>query len=122
VTRISYREHFGAHLRSLRRARGLTQRGLAKRSGLSEDSIRRLEAGAFSASIETLRKLALGLEITLGTLFQSFEAFEVYEQVEPRRVVTDLLRYCNDRELELVLRVVRALLETVRRTHGLDPR
>ncbi|HLT35877.1 MAG TPA: helix-turn-helix transcriptional regulator, partial [Enhygromyxa sp.] len=45
---------FGRHVRSLRRARGMTQEVLAQRSGLSADTIRRLEHGSFSPSLETL--------------------------------------------------------------------
>ena len=64
---------FGRHVRSLRRARGQTQEVLATRSGLSADTIRRLEHGSFSPSLETLRKLCKGLDMMLSTLFESFE-------------------------------------------------
>ena len=50
-----YAREFGKHVRSLRRARGVTQDALAQRSGLSADTIRRIEHGSFSASIDTLR-------------------------------------------------------------------
>jgi len=66
-------QKFGAHLRSLRQARGRTQDALAKASGLSNDTIRRLEQGNFSPSMETLKKLCLGLSLSLSTLFESFE-------------------------------------------------
>ncbi|HLT36771.1 MAG TPA: helix-turn-helix transcriptional regulator, partial [Enhygromyxa sp.] len=65
---MSNGRHFGRHVRSLRRARGMTQEVLAQRSGLSADTIRRLEHGSFSPSLETLRKLCHGLDLMLSTL------------------------------------------------------
>ena len=64
---------FGRHLRSLRRARGMTQEVLAERCRLSADTIRRLEHGSFSPSLDTLGKLCTGLDLQLSTLFESFE-------------------------------------------------
>ena len=64
---------FGKHVRSLRRARGLTQEVLAERSGLSADTVRRLEHGSFSPSLVTLNKLCVGLDLRLSSLFESFE-------------------------------------------------
>jgi DNA-binding XRE family transcriptional regulator len=44
---------FGRHIRRLRRARDMTQEQLAERSGLSSDTIRRLELADFSPSLDT---------------------------------------------------------------------
>ena len=96
---------FGRHVRSLRRARGLTQEVLAERSGLSADTIRRLEHGSFSPSLETLRKLCVGLELLLSTLF---EAFELGVRNESRELI-DLLATRTPRELTLATTVLRAL-------------
>ena len=90
---LSYAQKFGRHVRSCRRVRRLTQEVLAAKSGLATDTIRRLEHGSFSPSLDTLRKLCKGLEISLPTLFEAFEmrensiALEVADQVammEPR--------------------------------------
>jgi transcriptional regulator with XRE-family HTH domain len=96
---------FGKHIRSLRRARGLTQEVLAERSGLSPDTIRRLEQGSFSPSLETLRKLCIGLDLLLSTLF---EAFELGARSEQRELV-DLLGSRSPRELTMATRVLRVL-------------
>lgn len=99
--------NFGRHVRSLRRARGQTQEVLAQRSGLSADTIRRLEHGSFSPSLETLRKLCAGLDLQLSTLF---EAFELGARNESREL-GDLLAFRSPRELALATRVLRALFE-----------
>ncbi len=65
----SLNRKFGAHVRSLRTSRSLTQESLAESSGLSVDSIRRIERGTFSPTLDTLAKLARGLGMTLSALF-----------------------------------------------------
>lgn len=99
--------NFGRHVRSLRRARGMTQEVLAERSGLSADTIRRLEHGSFSPSLETLRKLCVGLNLMLSTLFESFELGARNES----RELIDLLATRTPRELILATRVLRALFD-----------
>jgi transcriptional regulator with XRE-family HTH domain len=73
VSREAGGRGFGRHVRTLRKARGLTQDALAERCGLSTDTIRRLEQGSFSPSLNTLRKLAGGLDLLLSTLFEGYE-------------------------------------------------
>ena len=104
---MNHPQPFGMHVRSLRRARGLTQDALAERSGLSADTIRRLEHGSFSPSLETLRKLCLGLDLMFSTLFESFE---LGARDESRELV-DLLATRSPRELVLATRVLRALFD-----------
>lgn len=99
--------NFGRHVRSLRRARGMTQDVLAARCGLSADTIRRLEHGSFSPSLETLRKLCLGLDLMLSTLFESFELGARNES----RELADLLATRTPRELVMATRVLRALFD-----------
>lgn len=100
-------QHFGRHVRSLRRARGMTQEVLAERSGLSADTIRRLEHGSFSPSLETLRKLCVGLDLMLSTLFESFELGARNES----RELADLLATRTPRELVMATRVLRSLFD-----------
>jgi transcriptional regulator with XRE-family HTH domain len=104
---IDQGKDFGRHVRSLRRARGQTQEELAQRSGLSADTIRRLEHGSFSPSLETLRKLCVGLDLQLSTLFESFELGVRNES----RELADLLATRTPRELVLATRVLRTLFD-----------
>jgi transcriptional regulator with XRE-family HTH domain len=100
---------FGHHIRSLRRARGLTQELLAERSGLAPDTIRRLEHGSFSPSLETLYKACAGLDIKLSTLF---EAFELGARNETRELI-DLIATRSPRELVLATRVLQTLFTEI---------
>jgi len=96
---------FGRYVRQLRRARGLTQEVLAERSDLSADTIRRLEHGGFSPSLDTLLKLCIGLDLLLSTLFSAFELCEN----DVTREVIDLLGTRSPRELTLAMDLLRAL-------------
>lgn len=102
-----YKRDFGQHVKSLRRARGMTQDILAERCGLSADTIRRLEHGAFSASMDTLRKLCRGLGLVESTIFESFEL----GRTNPHRELFDLIASRSDDEIALLSRVVRALID-----------
>ena len=100
-------ERFGAHVRKLRLARALTQEQLAEQADLSVDAIRRIERGAFSPSLDTIRKLCSGLDISLRTLFTGVE----YQRRDHLAEFFDYLAQRNRREVQLAWRVVRAIFE-----------
>ena len=105
-----YLEALGKHLRALRRARGLTQDQVARRSRLSPDTVRRLESGKLSPRVDTLRRLAGGLGISLATLFESLEV----GNEDPRHELVDLLRGRSELEIRAVVEVARALSGVLR--------
>ena len=105
--RISLGRKFGAHMRDLRLARGLTQEVLAERSDLSVDAVRRIERGAFSPSLETTSKLAHGLNTSLRTLFETFGRERRDEVAE----LCDYLASRTGREVRMASRVIRAMFE-----------
>ena len=86
---------------------GANSRELAELARLSADTIRRLEHGSFSPSLDTLRGLCRGLGMSLSTLFLSYEVGEP----EPAAECVDMLRGRSDAEIKLVTNLVRALLD-----------
>jgi transcriptional regulator with XRE-family HTH domain len=98
---------FGDHVRRLRTSRGLTQEELAERAELSVDAIRRIERGAFSPSLETLSKLAFGLELSLKTLFGPFGR----ERTDLVAELCDYLSGLSGRQVSLAWRVLHAMFE-----------
>ena len=103
---------FGQQIRSLRRARGLTQERLAERSDLSTDAIRRIEAGRLSPTLATIGKLATGLQLSLSTLFAGVER-------PARPLAAEIADYLSDRstkDCELAWRVVRRPVRRVNST------
>lgn len=102
---------FGAHVRSLRRVRGLTQDQLAERSDLATDTIRRMEHGAFSPSLDTITKLCGGLGLLRSTLF---EAFELGERA-PLRELTNLACARSDADIEMAIAMMVTLFDQLDR-------
>ncbi|PRP97671.1 HTH-type transcriptional regulator PuuR [Enhygromyxa salina] len=99
---------FGHHVRRLRKARGLTQERLAELSGLAVDTIRRLERDEFSPSLNTMRKLAGGLDLPMSTLF---EALDVGEPVDPEiQELVTVLRGRPDLPVSALTAFVRELI------------
>jgi len=105
--RLNVGKRFGVHVRALRHARQLTQEELAERSELSVDAVRRIERGAFSPSLETVNKLATGLDVSLRTLFNDFDR-DRHDHVAE---LCDYLGKRNRTELRMVWRVIRAMFE-----------
>lgn len=102
-----YTRELGKHIRSLRKARGLTQELLAKRSALSPDTVRRMEHGSFSPTIHTLRKLCTGLKLQLSTLFASLEL----GCSDERRELLDFLSGRSPAQLARLARIMRFLAD-----------
>lgn len=107
ITRLPDGGDFGKFVRQLRRARGMTQEALAERAGVSADTVRRLEKGEFSPSLDTLRKLTRGLRIDLSSLFLSFELGEVGSARELVSMVSALSRV----ELDAAIRTLAVLVD-----------
>ncbi len=101
---------FGRLVRQLRTARALTQERLAERADLSADTIRRLEHGAFSPSLETLFKLGVGLDTGLASLFATFEGSDD----ATARELLATARHMSRVEITLALRVLTALVSMLR--------
>lgn len=62
-------DDFGARVRSLREARGWNRTDLARRSGVTKDTIRSIETGRTRTNIVTAEALAEGLAVPLSALF-----------------------------------------------------
>ena len=60
----------GAHVRRLRKARGLTQGALGQAVGINANLLGRIERGEQNLTVLTLARLAAGLEVSLSDLVQ----------------------------------------------------
>ncbi|MDN4471859.1 helix-turn-helix domain-containing protein [Demequina zhanjiangensis] len=65
---------FGAHVRELRRARGLTLVQLAEATGLSHPFLSQVERGLANFSLPSLRRIAVALETSPVELIAASEA------------------------------------------------
>ena len=74
----------GARVRELRKARNWTLEQAANQAGLARSTLSKIENGQMSPTYDALKKLAVGLEISVPQLFTPPER----EQVNGRMVVT----------------------------------
>ena len=63
----------GQHLRALRTREGITIKELGARTGLSQAMLSRIENGAASPSLKTLKTLARVFSVSVASLFQETE-------------------------------------------------
>lgn len=103
------RHRLGQQLRRLRRERKLTQEDLAERSNLSVDTVRRVERGAFSPSLDTVAKLAVGLAVSLRTLIGKVDGGRSPHAAE----LCDFLSTRSRRELRIANRVLHSLCDAL---------
>ena len=61
---------FGAHLKKLRKTKGLTQKSLALKSGISLSYINKIENGKFDIPLTTLYSISLGLGVKPGKILE----------------------------------------------------
>lgn len=64
---------FGAQLRQLREARGLTIEGLAERADIGSRQLARVEAGRASPSLVWLLKVAAALQVSVAQLLSTVD-------------------------------------------------
>ena len=65
---------FGAFVKAQRQLANISQRQLAKASGVSDSYLSQLERGHYSPSVEVLRGIARALDLPATALFAQFDA------------------------------------------------
>lgn len=58
----------GAHIKALRKAKKLTQTQLAKKIGISQSELSRMETNSTEITVSELSKLAVALDTTIADL------------------------------------------------------
>jgi len=75
--RSSVTEKFGQQIKTLRKARNLSQEDLAELCGLDRTYISGIERGIRNVSLRNIEVLAHALEVTLADLFEGIEDKDV---------------------------------------------
>ena len=68
---------FGGNIKSLRLKKGLSQRELAKRSGLDVTYISGIERGVRNLSLKSLEKVAKGLGCPISKTFEALDRLDL---------------------------------------------
>lgn len=63
-------KHTGKLIRETRKAKGLTQKELGLKMGVTESTVNKYEAGKQNLSLETVQKIANALSVDLEIIFK----------------------------------------------------
>lgn len=91
----------GMRIRHYRKAQRITQEQLAEISGLHPTYIGQLERGEKNATIESIYKIALALNISMSKLFEDLEAIDDHPQSFPAGIYHQLLSLPHDKQQEI---------------------
>ncbi len=105
------RKLVGIKISEYRKIKGITQAGLAEKTGLSNDFISRVERGERSPSIKTLDNITNALDVSLGEFFD-FGKIQRNEKisVESERIRT-YLKNKDEKDIRLAYDVIKAIFE-----------
>ena len=100
---------FGKRLRSLRRAKDLTQEQVAERAGLSLQSVGEIERGRGNPTLVNIERLSVALGEDLATLFDLGDVKLSKEQAE--KELLELLGGASEEQVRAVLTMARVLIQ-----------
>lgn len=107
----------GAHIRKLRKKRGLTIRELSDKADLSTDFISDIERGRKEPSVTTLSKISDALGVKIGYLLNPVEK-KIYESAtveilsdEPTKEILAMLEGRSAYQIKTASRVLKGLFE-----------
>ena len=85
-------EAFGAFVKAQRQLANISQRQLAKASGMSDSYLSQIERGQYRPSAEVLRGIAQALGMAPAALFTQFGLLDTNDQQSPRVSVEEAIR------------------------------
>ncbi len=100
------RVRFGKRVREIRLRQDLSLEALAEKSGLNDKFIQAVETARQSPTIDTIEKLAHGLDVEIGELF----TFEEESPAILRRRATRLVQTADDNDLARIVRLLHSAL------------
>lgn len=104
------RRHFGARVRQLRKARGLTQQALAARAGMDYKYVGAVERGERNLTLDNVERLVRALGVDPYEPFLFPLAGGPAAPVSNERLLRNLLRRTDPAARPLVIRIVQDVL------------
>ncbi len=102
------KKQLGARIKSVRKARKLTQEQLAERAEINSVYLSKIEHGKENPTLTLLIRIALALEVDVQDLFDyQQEASSKAQKETLRRLISQI---DDDNKLKVAVRVARALL------------
>ncbi len=101
--------NIGENIKYIRKSKGLTQRELAEKIGVTDSAITRYEKGDREPNIETLNKIATALEVTINDLIKNEEKASNKNSIGIRFL--DMNKLGNEKEQ--IIKVVEEMYEFI---------
>lgn len=100
----------GDRVRQLRQIKGISQEELADNAILNRSFVGQIELGKKNATVRTIEKICLALDITLQEFF-SFDFNEFDLQTESQRKASAMLKLLNDKEATHITDIMKRIIE-----------
>lgn len=101
-----------ANIREVRKINGLTQEELAEKCGLHTTYLAGVERGERNITMQTLEKIAQGLEISPIELLK-FEGLDIDEQFfnkqEKLKVLLNIMNDFNEHEISRIINIIQEI-------------
>jgi transcriptional regulator with XRE-family HTH domain len=115
-TRIQHAEivqRFAQRLRELRRTRGMTQKDLGERAGLTETYLSRLESAGAAPGIDLVAQLADALGTTIHDLLPVAESPDTRDVLrhQAERLIAAITEAADEESLSLLNQILAMLAE-----------
>lgn len=100
----------GNRIKQLRNSRGISQEELADHADLNRAFFGQIERGQKNATVKTLNKICMALDISLHEFF-SYDLYEVDPETVSFRKTASLLRQLDEREATQILDIMKKIVE-----------
>ncbi|MBT2766019.1 helix-turn-helix transcriptional regulator [Paenibacillus sp. ISL-20] len=112
---IKINTYVGERIRSIRKARNLTQADLGEQVDLPQPYVGGIERGERNISLDTLQKLLEALHITPAELFREYDNLHKEETTEIIDRINQLLTSRSLDEVKIVETFIKDILSTIDR-------
>ena len=100
----------GKRIRNYRLQQDMSQDDLAEKCGMHPTYIGQIERGEKNATIESISKIASGLNVSLSTLFEHLEEYTETDNNYPS-IAYNLVQSVSESDQERLVEVIRIALE-----------
>ena len=103
----------GERIQKLRKARGLTQEKLAEMCDLHSTYIGQIERGEKNATIESIYRIAIGLNLPVSKLLENVELLDNNSNNIPLHIYQQLLSLSHDKQ-KLIEKILSEIIDLTR--------
>lgn len=100
----------GNRVKQIRQSKGISQEELADYANLNRSFVGLIERGKKNATIKTIEKICIALDITLQEFF-SFDMNEFDLQTESQRKASAMLKQLSDKEAVHIADIMKRIIE-----------